>query len=184
MNELINKIIKGLADERCNTGFFLLCQRFGNALPPGSCRVNSISAEGIPDPSQPRKLGCLPWEDYTSQRSQGKAKPFGFDSQRHKSFRLPSLPGCWKPGAGLWWPEQPTRPQEPGNPVRLLAADPAWKTLKAAGSNRHARPSQPPEGPELPAEAGGRRPDVVSYGSLLRCAADFSCPLPAAWTGI
>lgn len=57
-----------------NISSFLLWQSYGNAFPLGSCRVNSISAEGIPDPFQPRKQGCLPWEDYTSQRSQGKAK--------------------------------------------------------------------------------------------------------------
>lgn len=82
----------------CNIGSFLLCQSYGNALPLGSCRVNSISAEGIPDPFQLRKLGCLPWEDYTSQRSQGKSKnPLALTAT---ATSLSASPACL--GAGSW----------------------------------------------------------------------------------
>ena len=61
--------------------------------PPGSCRVDSVSAEGLPNPSPAPEAGlpalgrlhlpAIPWNSENP----------GFDSSHRKSFRLPSLPG-------------------------------------------------------------------------------------------
>lgn len=114
-----------------------------------------------------------------------KRKPFGFDSHRHKSFRLSSLPRSSELGAGLWWPEQLTQRRSPEPlPLPRPPTSPERPGQQPAPTC-HARPSQPPEGPKPTAEAGCRRPDVAGSWSpiaVLSCSGDFSCSLTTAWT--
>jgi hypothetical protein len=49
--------------------------RTGKTFPTRVLQGGSASAEGTPDPlSSPGSWAAWPWEDYTSQRSQGKQK--------------------------------------------------------------------------------------------------------------
>lgn len=72
------------------------CQGRGHlALQGPAGRAPSPRRASQTPPPAP-EAGLPAREDYTSQRSQGTAKTLGFDSRRHKSFRLASRPGSWE----------------------------------------------------------------------------------------
>lgn len=96
-------------------------------------------------------------------------KPHGFDSHRHKSSYLRSLPGSWELGAGLWWPDQQMQlPESELLPLPLLpTCQVDWKTSAA---NLPFLPlAAPPGGPSCPL------PDLCCGWTLLaRCSQDPS----------
>lgn len=129
---------------------------------PGSCRVDSDSAEGIPDPSPAPEAG-LPAQG----RLHFPAIPGNSENpwlwQPPPQVFPPPQP-AWELGAGLWWPNQQTQLQEPG--ALLL---PPLLTCREDRETSRCRPAMPapPSRPEVPSHP---LPDLCwGWTPLARC---------------
>lgn len=155
------------------------CPGWGILSPPGSCTVDSASVEGILDPSPAPEAGLSAMGRLHFPAIPEKSEnPLALTAATTGLSASPACPraGNREPGAGsceleagLWWPEQPAQPREPGAPGPSCAPSLARRTGLQPAPPCHARPSQPPEGPEPAAEAARRRPDVADPGRSLYC---------------